>query len=103
VSGFGVTRQQICQTISDWVSWTNARRDSGYRQNHYYFDALVAVGVVCVALIAYNLWGHLIVKFRNNSPNHRQAAVTGAFAHSIDNDMTKSWDYASVASLDVAF
>jgi len=36
--------------------------------DHYYFDALVAVGVVCVALIAYNLWGDLIVKFRNNSP-----------------------------------
>ena len=42
-----------------------------------------------MAPIAYNLWGDLIVKFRNNSPNHRQAAVTGAFAHSIDNDMAK--------------
>ena len=71
--------------------------------NHYYFDALVAVGVVCVALIAYNLWGRLIVKFRNNAPNHMQAAVTGTFAHSIDNDMAKKWGYVSVASLDVAF
>ena len=67
--------------------------------DHYYFDALVAVGVVCVALIAYNLWGDLIVKFRNNSPNHRQAAVTGAFAHSIDNDMAKSWGYVRLPLL----
>ena len=56
-----------------------------------------------MALIAYNLWGRHIVKFKNNAHNYRQATVTGAFAHSIDNDMTKSWDYASVASLDVAF
>ena len=58
--------------------------------NRYYFEALVAAEVVCVALIAYNLWGRFIVKFRNNAHNHRQATVTGAFVHSIDNDMAKN-------------
>ena len=43
-----------------------------------------------MALIAYNLWGRHIVKFKNNAHNYRQATVTGAFAHSIDNDMAKN-------------
>ncbi|MDP6454756.1 MAG: phosphatase PAP2 family protein [SAR202 cluster bacterium] len=67
--------------------------------NHYYFDALGAVGVVFLAFITYNLWGHLVFKYNNRAPNRRQVATAGTFNHHIiDNDMAKSWGDAAYIS-----
>ena len=54
--------------------------------NHYYIDALGAVGAVCLAFITYNLWGHFFGRVRNYAYNIGPATVTGRFVHSVDND-----------------